>query len=66
MAFYKPEEVADLLGVTPEIVRAWVRRGKLRASRLAGNKILRISHEDLMDFYEQNATRPRAREEDSQ
>lgn len=59
MAFYKPEDIAQMLDVKTEAVLRWVRSGKLRASRLAGNKIVRISEEDLMAFYEANATKPK-------
>lgn len=44
---YSPEEAADYLGVHVQTVRAWIRSGRLRASRLAGQRALRIRASDL-------------------
>ena len=40
----------------PDTVREWVRSGRLRASKLAGSKTLRISTDDIMAFYDANET----------
>jgi excisionase family DNA binding protein len=42
-----PEEAAEYLKVHVQTVRAWIRSGKLRASRLAGQRSLRIRQSDL-------------------
>ncbi|HET7738998.1 MAG TPA: helix-turn-helix domain-containing protein, partial [Tepidiformaceae bacterium] len=42
-----PEEAADYLRVHVQTVRTWIRSGKLKASRLAGQRALRIRREDL-------------------
>jgi excisionase family DNA binding protein len=44
---YSPEEAAVYLGIRVETVRAWIRSGRLRASRLAGQRVLRIRASDL-------------------
>lgn len=44
---YSPEEAAEYLGVHVQTVRAWIRSGRLRASRLAGQRALRIRASDL-------------------
>jgi excisionase family DNA binding protein len=44
---YSPEEAAAYLGVHVQTVRAWIRSGRLRASRLAGQRALRIAASDL-------------------
>lgn len=44
---YSPEEAAEYLGIRVETVRAWIRSGRLRASRLAGQRVLRIRASDL-------------------
>lgn len=44
---YSPEQAAEYLGVKVETVRAWIRSGHLRASRLAGQRVLRIREHDL-------------------
>lgn len=44
---YSPEEAAAYLGVHVQTVRAWIRSGRLRASRLAGQRALRIRASDL-------------------
>lgn len=49
---YSPEEAADYLGVHVQTVRAWIRTGQLRASRLAGKRALRIRHSDLLSVLE--------------
>jgi len=40
--FYKPKEVAAILGVTPKCVRDWVRKGKLKAQRFYAGSNMRI------------------------
>jgi excisionase family DNA binding protein len=44
---YSPEEAAKYLGVTVQTVRAWIRSGRLKARRLAGQRALRIRESDL-------------------
>jgi excisionase family DNA binding protein len=44
---YSPEEAAEYLGVHVQTVRAWIRSGRLRAHRLAGQRALRIRQSDL-------------------
>src|SRR5262249_25423785 len=43
------QEVADRLGVSRSTVYAWVRQGKLRATK-TGDRLLRISANDLTSF----------------
>jgi excisionase family DNA binding protein len=49
---YSPEEAADYLGVHVQTVRTWIRSGRLRASRLAGQRALRIRASDLTSVLE--------------
>ncbi len=42
-----PEEAAEYLRVHVQTVRAWIRSGKLKASRLVGQRSLRIHRSDL-------------------
>lgn len=49
---YSPEEAAGYLGVHVQTVRGWIRSGRLRASRLAGQRALRIRAEDLESVLE--------------
>jgi excisionase family DNA binding protein len=49
---YTPEEAAEYLGVHVQTVRAWIRSGRLRASRLAGQRALRITGSDLRSVLE--------------
>jgi len=49
---YSPEEAAEYLGVHVQTVRAWIRSGRLRASRLAGQRALRIAAPDLRSVLE--------------
>lgn len=49
---YTPEEAAEYLGVHVQTVRAWIRSGRLRASRLAGQRALRIAASDLKSVLE--------------
>ena len=44
---YSPEAAADYLGVHVQTVRVWIRDGKLPASRLLGQRALRIRESDL-------------------
>ena len=49
---YSPEEAAEYLGVHVQTVRAWIRSGRLRAARLAGQRALRIRASDLESVLE--------------
>ena len=49
---YSPEEAADYLGVHVQTVRSWIRSGRLHASRLAGQRSLRIRATDLVSVLE--------------
>lgn len=49
---YSPEEVAAHLGVQTQTVRAWIRSGRLPASRLAGQRVLRIKASDVASLLE--------------
>ncbi len=44
---YSTESAAEYLGVHVQTVRSWIRSGKLPASRLAGQKSIRIRESDL-------------------
>ena len=57
MPLHTVEEAAELMKVSPDTVREWVRSGRMRASTLAGSKTLRISTDDIMAFYDANETR---------
>ena len=60
MAMYTVEEAAAIMKVSSvDTVKDWIRQGRLRASKLSGSKTLRISDDDLRDFYEKNATIPK-------
>lgn len=47
--YYTAEEVAEMLKVTTESVRRWIRDGKLKSVKLSG-KFIRISQADLDEF----------------
>ena len=49
---YSPEEAAEYLGVHVQTVRAWIRSGRLKASRLAGQRALRIRASELNSILE--------------
>jgi excisionase family DNA binding protein len=49
---YSPEEAADYLGIHVQTVRGWIRSGRLKASRLAGQRALRIKASDLATVLE--------------
>ena len=49
---YSPEEVADYLNVHVQTVRTWIRSGRLKARRLAGQRSLRITESDLQSVLE--------------
>jgi excisionase family DNA binding protein len=49
---YSPEEVGQYLNVHVQTVRTWIRSGRLRARRLAGQRSLRITESDLQTVLE--------------
>ena len=50
MKLYSPEEAAKVMGVDAATVRAWLRDGKLKGSKLGG-RIWRISEDAITDFF---------------
>ena len=48
----RPQQVAAMLGVTTETIRAWHRQGILPAVRTPG-KHLRFRRADVVKFYQQ-------------
>jgi len=57
--FYSLEEVADLLGVSYQLIYKLVRSGELAAARLG--KVYRVSRRDLDHYLEQSKSHPRGR-----
>jgi excisionase family DNA binding protein len=49
---FSPEEAAEYLNIHVQTVRAWIRSGRLRARRLAGQRALRITASDLQSVLE--------------
>jgi excisionase family DNA binding protein len=49
---YSPEEAAEYFHVHVQTVRGWVKSGRLKACRLAGQRALRITASDLMAVLE--------------
>jgi len=49
---FSTEEAADYLAVHVQTVRSWIRAGRLPASRLAGQKSIRIRESDLQSVLE--------------
>jgi excisionase family DNA binding protein len=49
---FSPEEAAAYLNVHVQTVRSWIRSGRLRARRLAGQRALRITASDLQSVLE--------------
>jgi excisionase family DNA binding protein len=56
-ALLTAREVADLLGVSPETILRWTRRGELAAIRLPGGA-LRYREDDLHQWLDTRATLP--------
>lgn len=52
MTLYSPEEVAEMLGVTPNAVRGWLRDGVMPAFKFG--KVWRIKEADLEAFVEKS------------
>lgn len=49
---YSPEDAAEYLNVHVQTVRSWIRSGRLRAHRLAGQRALRIKASELQSVLE--------------
>lgn len=56
MKTYSPPQVAKLLKVNADTIRAWIRSGRLPASNYPGTRRprYRISERDLEQFHESN------------
>ncbi len=53
---YSVEQAAERLGITPEILRRWLRAGKIRGSKLTG-RVWRIRESDIQEFLDRTATK---------
>lgn len=51
---YTPNEIAEMLGVKPATVYAWLSRKELRATKVGHRRY--ISKQQLKEFYEQRRT----------
>src|SRR3989338_5262915 len=51
-AFFTVDQAAQFLGIHHQTLRGYIKGGKLPAYRLAGEKVLRIKREDLMELLE--------------
>ena len=51
------EQAAEQMSVSMDTVLDWIKSGRLRASKLSGTKTIRISTDDIMAFYDANATK---------
>ena len=51
------EQAAEQMSVSKDTVLDWIKSGRLRASKLSGIKTIRISTDDIMAFYDANATK---------
>lgn len=56
MPFLTVEQAAVQMNVAEDTVKDWIKSGRLRASKLSGTKTIRISVDDIMAFYDANAT----------
>lgn len=59
MKYYTTEEVAELLKLHTRTVREYLKSGQLRGYKLGDT--WRISEEDIQEFLEARANRPRKR-----
>jgi excisionase family DNA binding protein len=55
--YYTPDEVGELLSVTPQTVKRWARAGKLNVVYL-NQKNMRIKESELEAFLEQQTKKP--------
>jgi len=46
-AYYRPDEIAEYLGVAKRTIYVWIESGKLHAVKITG-KTIRISRESLL------------------
>jgi len=45
--FYRPSELAEILGITHQTVLNWIRQGKIKAKKLMFGRIYRIPKEEF-------------------
>ena len=53
---YDVEQAAERLQISPEVLRRWLRAGKIRGSKLTG-RVWRIRESDIQEFLDNNATK---------
>ncbi len=51
---FTPSQVAQMLGVRPSTVYAWLSRKELKSNKVGRNRF--ITHQQIRDFYNQRKT----------
>jgi len=54
MTIYNVKEISDILGITQVTIREYIRQGKIRAKKIAGE--WRITGDSLRDFLSEDKT----------
>jgi len=62
MKYLTPDEVAERLGRNPELVRRWIREGRLRAEKVG--RSWAVTERELERFQRSEPERRRDRDED--
>jgi excisionase family DNA binding protein len=47
---YTTQQIAEIFSVTPETVRDWIVKGKLKGGKAPGNNQYRVAYADLIAF----------------
>jgi excisionase family DNA binding protein len=47
---YTTQQIAEIFQVTPETVRDWIVKGKLKGGKAPGNNQYRVAYADLITF----------------
>lgn len=56
---YPVGKLAEMLNMSPDTIKGWIKSGEMRASKMGGSKNLCVSAEDLMEYYDAHETRPK-------
>jgi len=59
LVVYTAEETAEILKVSLDTIRNWVSIGKLKGSKIGGEKNIRVTEEAIRDFLTANEVKPK-------
>ena len=56
--YHTAREAAEILGVSYRLILKWIQDGELKCSRIGDNNMIRISNEQITEFFKNHEIGP--------